>query len=81
MKEYKVKKEDLKGEIKDFPIEVVQKMVNIQIEQGYTSGISVFQYDKYDGFDWSESSDGVQFWGNVIGCEDFDLFFKKYPKK
>ena len=34
MKEYKVKKEDLIGEIKDFPIEVVQKMVDYQVEQG-----------------------------------------------
>lgn len=34
MERYIVKPEELKGEIKDFPIEVVQRMVDYQVEQG-----------------------------------------------
>ena len=46
MKEYKVKKEDLKGEIKDFPIEVVQRMVDCQLEQYNKACIGVLQGEK-----------------------------------
>ena len=33
-KEYKVTEKDLIGQLKGFPIEVVQKMVDYQVEQG-----------------------------------------------
>ena len=81
---YIVKPEDLKGEIANFPIEVVQRMVDCQVEQGNKADVSVFQKtstDSIDGFYWNETSEGGRFWGNVIGCKNFDLFFQLYPKQ
>ena len=86
MKEYKVKKEDLIGEIKGFPIEVVQKMINYQVEQGNKADTKVFQvcvnagYFKY-GFIWCQTVEGMDFWEDVIYNKHFDLFFERYPKK
>ena len=79
---YKVKKEDLNGDIADFPIEVVQAMVNGQERQGNKADVTVFQKCRlsgngYGGFDWQDSN----FWFSVIRDKDFDLFFKKYPEK
>lgn len=81
---YKVKQSDLIGEIKDFPIEVVQKMVEEQIAQGNAPDVTVFQNDsnatvEYDGFSWDDTEDGSIFWGKIINGHEFDLFFKKYP--
>lgn len=86
MEKYKVKKEDLIGGIADFPIEVVQKMVVHQVEQGNEADVTAFQLinliDKEDGgFHWEDTIEGGDFWNYVIYCKDFDLFFEKYPKK
>lgn len=83
---YKVKKSDLIGEIKDFPIEVVQKMVEKQVHQGNKADVKKFQeYKRFSfadgGFYWGKTKEGQEFWYNVIDLNDFDLFFKKYPKK
>ena len=85
MKEYKVKKEDLIGEIKDFPIEVVQKMVDYQVEQGNKADITVFQIRNYSyislgGFSWDNTVEGFDFWDDVINDKEFYVFFNKYPK-
>lgn len=82
---YKVKPSDLKGEIKDFPLEVVQKMVERQYEQTGKCDVKVFQNQKYassyeDGFRWSQTPEGHNFWRGVISQCLFDLFFTKYPK-
>jgi len=77
---YKVKQRDLIGEVKDFPIEVVQKMVEEQVRQGYKANLTMFQKGRDDGFSWLDSPEGVDFWGRIIYNKDFDLFFKRYPK-
>ena len=77
---YKVKQRDLIGEVKDFPIEVVQKMLEEQVRQGYKANLTMFQKGRDDGFSWLDSPEGVDFWGRIIYNKDFDLFFKKYPK-
>jgi hypothetical protein len=84
MEKYKVKKSDLIGNIKDFPIEIVQKMVDYQYEQTGKYNISVFQKcctsDRYaGGFTWGATTEGYQFWCKVVGGE-FKVFFEKYPK-
>ena len=43
METYKVTKKDLIGDIADFPIEVVQKMIERQIEQNGAADITEFQ--------------------------------------
>lgn len=83
---YKVEENDLVDKIEDFPIEVVQKMIEEQVKQGNEANVSIFQ--KFciasiieGGFDWERTTDGDTFWQNVIGRQDFNVFFKKYPKK
>lgn len=83
---YKITKSDLKGYIKDFPIEIVEKMIDEQVKQGYKADISVFQKNSDagqtdKGFCWSITDDGYYFWDNVIRGRNFELFFEKYPKK
>ena len=74
------------GEIADFPIEIVERMLECQVEQGNKRDVSVFE--KYSarnntkgGFDWNSTTEGRDFWASVICGKQFDLFFQKYPKK
>ena len=81
----KVEQSDLVGDIKDFPIEVVQGMVNEQVRQGNEADASVFARRYYfgranEGFDWDKSPDGHTFWSNVISNFRWEEFFTKYPK-
>lgn len=79
---YIVKHSDLVGEISDFPIEVVQKMVERQYEQKGFCDVSVFQRDKTDGvrgFSWVDTIEQGTFWSNVISGRRWDLFFERHP--
>lgn len=83
---FKVEQSDLVGNIKDFPIEVVEKMIEEQVKQGNCPNVKVFQdYVTADvndgGFSWWNTDDGNDFWLEVVGDGNFDLFFEKYPKK
>ena len=83
---YKVKQSDLKGQIKDFPIEVVQKMVEKQVHQGNKADVEVFQESKRasypcGGFDKDRTKEGTVFWKEVIVDGNFSQFFKKYPQE
>jgi len=75
-----------KGDLKGFPKEVVEKILEQQVEQGNEKDISIFE--KYiragkfrGGFDWDTTTEGDNFWRNVLIKKNFDLFFQKYPKK
>lgn len=83
MSKYIVEKKDLKGEIKDFPIEVVQKMVDCQVLQGNNANVSVFQHDATaeflrGGFVWDETKEGYAFWESIIEDGKFDVFIKRF---
>lgn len=83
---FKVEPSDLVGDIENFPIEVVEKMIEEQVKQGNCPCVEVFQQysfagDSDNGFDWGSAGDGYDFWEEVIGERNFDLFFEKYPKK
>ena len=76
---------DLTGSIKNFPIEVVKKMIEEQVNQGNKADVTVFQKNKNadkekKGFIWYHTEDGFSFWNDVIVNYNFDLFFEKYPK-
>lgn len=79
--------EQYKGSISNFPIEVVSKMLERQKEQGNEEyGIEVFEEKNHNGkrkrgFTWEYTTEGYDFWHDVIAEEDFELFFNKYPKK
>ena len=77
---------NLIGEINNFPIEVVEKMVEEQINQGNEPNVDLFTIDKcatrYEGgFNWESTKDGFRFWEKIIKAEVFDIFFEKYPRK
>jgi hypothetical protein len=85
MEKYIVKQEDLIGQIKGFPIEVVQRMVDCQIEQGNKADVSVFQRNKIamkfeGGFDWCNTKERQPFWCHTTAGK-FDEFWKMYPQK
>jgi hypothetical protein len=75
-----------KGQLTGFPLEVVEIMMQRQEEQGNARDASVFENDKWEdignkGFSHGRSIEGSEFWQKVIAENNFDLFFKKYPKK
>jgi hypothetical protein len=83
---FKVEQSDLVGDIKGFPIEVVEKMIEEQVKQGNCPNVEVFQkYNRADrkggGFNWDDAENTYGFWSVVINDCDFELFFEKYPKK
>lgn len=83
---YEVKQEDLIGDIEVFPIEVVQRMIERQVEQGNKADVSVFQNRKSSsggsgGFEWCDTTERHDFWQKVILNRDFKIFFEKYPKE
>lgn len=86
MERYIVKQEDLVGQIEGFPIEVVQRMVDYQVEQGNKANVKIFQEDcrttdDCGGFWWDKTPEDFDFWEAVIGGKNFDRFFEKYPKE
>ena len=83
---YKVEQSDLVGDIANFPIEVVEKMIEEQVAQGNCPNVEIFQKNvsadaNDDGFTWGRTDDGEDFWLDIIDNDNFDLFFEKYPKR
>lgn len=71
------------GDITNFPIEIIDKMLENQVKQGNKLNIKVFEYNKIStkgsgGFDWSSTEEGHSFWDFVVGNKRFDVFFEKY---
>lgn len=82
---YKVVNEDLVGELKEFPLAIVQKMIERQVMQGNPANVKVFQTDTTaeqlgGGFVWEVSPEGWDFWDKVIAGMEFNVFFERYPE-
>ena len=84
---YGITKDDMKDDLKGFPIGVVVRMMEEQEKQGNEPDVTVFQKDftsdvneNGGGFDWDKSIEGFDFWDDAIGAGDFDVFFEKYPE-
>lgn len=76
---------EFKGDLKGFPEEVVEKMLDNQEKQGNKRDVFVFEKyltsDKSNkGFSWGYSEENQNFWNEVIREQNFDLFFQRYPK-
>lgn len=74
-----------KGDLEGFPLEVIDKMIERQVEQGNKANVWVFersaQTSRDDGgFTWWDTVEDRYFWKDVIVNKNFDLFFKKFPK-
>ena len=80
-----IKEKDLIGQLEKFPIQVVKKMLERQVQQGNAENVRVFQECNYadksmGGFTWSNTLEGVYFWNDVISHRNFEVFFEKYPE-
>ena len=77
-----------KGQLKDFPKEVVERMLECQAEQGNDIDVQIFEDDRTasainGGFDWKKTIEGSEFWIKVIFYRDFSVFdalYKKIPR-
>lgn len=85
---YIVQYSDLIGDLSEFPIEVVQKMVERSTQQGLwvdEIGLSTLQNHiasaDSGGFNWALTSEGHTFWSRIIENKNFDIFFDLYPSK
>lgn len=76
---FDVTKKDLIGDIKDFPLGIVVRMLKETEKQGNEPDIKEFQRTKLAGFDWCETEDGFDFWDQITDGY-FDEFYKKYPE-
>ena len=79
----KVNAKDLIEDLENFPIEVVEKMLEYQYKQLGIIDIAFFQYNRADamkGFSWEDTIEGHEFWNYVIAKKRFDVFFERYAK-
>lgn len=77
---------EFNGDLKGFPEEVVEKMLERQVEQGNPRDVAVFEKEKLSGkyqggFDWYSTTESDTFWRRIIEFESFDTFFERYPKQ
>ena len=81
MEKFRVKKKHLIGEIADFPLRVVQAMVDEQVRQGNPANPSVFARSRITnklegGFTWSEAAQEYP-WSEIIWVKKFHLLPKR----
>jgi hypothetical protein len=74
------------GQLRGFPTEIVEKMLENQEIQGNPRNITVFEEHKLrggerGGFTWEDTVEGHIFWRQVISYLNFSVFFERYPKK
>ena len=67
------------GQIADFPIEIVEKMLERQVEQGNPRDVTVFENKVYAssrqrGFTWDITQEGGAFWRDIVYNKNFQLF-------
>lgn len=71
------------GKIKNYPREVVEKMLEWQVNHNNPRDVSIFEKNKFatiasGGFDWNETTEGCVFWVDVLMNENFDRFFDHF---
>lgn len=81
----KVTTKDLIGDLENFPIEVVEKMLEKQYKQVGKMDISIFQDSRFTdkpngGFHWSDTIEGYAFWNTILNFKRFNIFFERYPE-
>ena len=74
-----------KGQLKGFPKEIVERMLECQVEQGNPKDVSVFEEDRnmdgfHGGFTWCDTSEEYDFWAKILVFTKLDTFSEKYPK-
>ena len=78
----KINKDDIYGAIKGFPLEVVQRMVALTIKEEHVDAeeaLKILRKAAWNAFNWSETSEGIQFWYKVIDYHEWWRFYERYP--
>lgn len=78
----KVVESDIYGAIKGFPLEVVQKMVELTIKEEHTvieEALKTLRNTPWSGFTWAETDEGNLFWYKVIDRHEWWRFYERYP--
>lgn len=70
-----------KGQLEGFPKEVVDKMLERQFEQKGVLNITVLESNRFGGFRWKDTIEGLEFWEAVVDEKNFDKFYERYPKQ
>lgn len=81
-KTLKISKGDISRAIEGFPLEVVQKMVELTIKEEHTDiegALEVLKRNPWSGFSWSETREGNMFWYYVIDRHEWWRFYERYP--
>lgn len=80
---YIVKREDIRGDIAGYPIEIIQAAVDRGVDQGNDANtvIQRLQYSTSAGFRWAGTPEGDRFWLRIMCQQRFDLFFQRYPRE
>ena len=70
------------NKIAGYPIEIVNRMLECQENQGNNVDLEVFKIQGPDtnrsrgGFDWGKTSEGIKFWSRIFNKKDFNYFFQ-----
>ena len=78
----KINKDDIRGALKGFPLEVVQRMVALTIKEEYVDtekALEVLSRNPWGGVTWAETSEGNMFWYYVIDRNEWWRFYDRYP--
>ena len=78
----KINNDDICGELKGFPLEVVQKMVELTMKERHIcpeEALKVLRKASWNGFTWSETDEGSLFWYKVIDHHEWWRFYERYP--
>lgn len=78
----KINKDDIYGEIKGFPLEVVHKMIELTMKEEHTNveeALKILRNNPWSGFTWSETNEGTNFWHKVINRHEWWKFYERYP--
>ena|SRR5690554_4893683 len=72
-------------EFKDLPVEIQDRMLDEQENQGNKRDAEVFEEEiaagaDGGGFTWEKSVEGTDFWRRIIMYGNFAVFYEKYPK-
>lgn len=70
---------ELPKEIKDKMLEEQERQTGKRDPQVFVNDLDVCK--SYGGFDWENTIEGHDFWRSITYYDDFDIFYKKYPKQ
>lgn len=74
-----------KGDLTNFPKEIIAKLLEHQKNQTGKVDISVFEKNRMadlsgGGIFWANTPEGINFWNDILLNECFSTYFQRYPQ-